>query len=168
MIGGCALNHSLKKVRAWWLCTVHDIHPPITPEERPNGVDTRMKINEMLDKNGAPQYFRIRAVGYSGAGNIKITSTDSCKALDLMAYSKLIAEAITPNKVLSVLPDMEHHRIKINKIPTWGVTTIPLPSRWSTMSYKHTSLNIETPNNGESPDGSDQKNISALSISLQS
>ena len=93
-------------------CIIIQVHPPITAEERPNGVDTRAKINEMLDKTGAPQYFHIRVVRYSGAGNIKITSMDSCKASDLMVYGKVMAEIITTNKGLSVLQDVEHHRIR--------------------------------------------------------
>ncbi len=59
------------------------------------------------------------AVGYSVAGNIKITMTHACKASDLMAVSKDIAAITTNNKVISVLPDEDHYRVKINKIPTW-------------------------------------------------
>ena len=59
MIGGCALNHSLKKVRAhgkgpctkvWdvrvrWLCTVHDrVCPRVEPSDRRTGVDPRDRM----------------------------------------------------------------------------------------------------------------------------
>ncbi len=73
----------------------------------------------MLERKEIPQYFRVMAVGYSGAGNIKITTTHTCKAADLMPHGKDITEIITPNKILSILPDTEHHRVKINKVPTW-------------------------------------------------
>ena len=121
-------------------CLIIQVHPPITAEERPNGMDTRTKINEMLDKTSAPQYFRIRVVGYSGAGNIKITSTDSCKASDLMVYGKAMAGIITKNKVLSVLPDAEHHRIKINKVPTNGANDDPI-----TIAMVHEELQTYVP-----------------------
>ena len=59
------------------------------------------------------------AVGYSGAGNIKITMTHTCKASDLMPHGNDIASIITKNKVLLILPDTEHYRVKINKVLTW-------------------------------------------------
>ena len=59
------------------------------------------------------------AVGYSVARNIKISMTHSCKASDLMAFREDMATIITTNKVILVLPDEDHYRIKINKIPTW-------------------------------------------------
>ncbi len=96
------------------------VHPSISAEERPNGIDTRKKINKMLEKKGIPQFFRVMAVRYSGAGNIKITTTHMCKAMDLMPHGKDITEIITLNKILSILPDTEHHRVKINKVPMWG------------------------------------------------
>src|SRR5260221_6564329 len=66
------------------------------------------------------------AVRYSGAGNIKITTTHSCKASELMMHGKDIAKIITPNRILSVLPDTEHHRVKINKVPTWCRNDTPM------------------------------------------
>ena len=61
------------------------------------------------------------AISYSSVGNIKVTSTHSCKALDLMEHRCDIAKAITNNKVISILLDSEHYQVKINKIPTcWG------------------------------------------------
>ncbi len=68
----------------------------------------RKKINDMLEKKEVPQFFRIMAVGYLGVGNIKIMTNHSSKALDLMKYRKYIAEIITQNKVLSILPDTKH------------------------------------------------------------
>src|SRR5258708_10186070 len=59
------------------------------------------------------------AVGYLIARNVKITTTHTCKASDLMVFGEEMAAIITTNKVISVLPDEEHYRIKINKIPTW-------------------------------------------------
>ena len=73
----------------------------------------------MLDRKGAPQYFRVMGIGYSSAGNIKVTATHSCKASDLMEYSCNITKIITKNEILSILPDAEHYCVKINKIPTW-------------------------------------------------
>ncbi len=59
------------------------------------------------------------AVGYSVASNIKITMTHACKASNLMSVGKDIAAIISNNKVISVLPDKDHYRVKINKILTW-------------------------------------------------
>src|SRR5258708_9117629 len=66
------------------------------------------------------------AVSYSGAGNIKITTTHSCKASDLMTHRKDIVKIITSNRILSVLLDTEHHRVKINKVPTWCRNDMPM------------------------------------------
>ncbi|KAF8320555.1 uncharacterized protein EI90DRAFT_3080587 [Cantharellus anzutake] len=76
------------------------------------------KINDMLDAKNLPHYLRVMAVGYSLAGKVKITMAPTCCAADLEKYGKEIAATITDNKVLSALPDMEHFRVKINKIPT--------------------------------------------------
>ncbi len=95
------------------------MNPPITNEEKLNGIEVRTKINNMLDRKGVPQFFRVMGIGYSGAGNIKVTSIHSCKASDLMEYGCNITRIITKNEVLSILPDSEHYRVKINKIPTW-------------------------------------------------
>src|SRR5258708_24882473 len=73
----------------------------------------------MLDKKQIPHYFQVMAVGYSVAGNIKITMTHVCKASDLLTFREDITAIITNNKVISALPDKEHYRIKVNKIPTW-------------------------------------------------
>ena len=73
----------------------------------------------MLEKRQVPQYFWVMAVGYSVAGNIKIMTTHACKASDLLTYREDIAAIITNNKIILVLPDKEHYRIKVNKIPTW-------------------------------------------------
>ncbi len=91
-------------------CLIIQVHPSISMDERPNGIDTRRKINEMLERKEVPQYFQVMAVRYSGTGNIKITTTHMCKATDLMPHGKDITEIITPNKILSILPDTEHHR----------------------------------------------------------
>ena len=77
---------------------------------------------------------------YSGAGNIKITSMDLCKASDLMVYGKAMAGIITKNKVLSVLPDVEHHRIKINKVPTNRANDDPI-----TIAMVHDELQTYVP-----------------------
>ena len=53
-------------------------------------------------------------------------TTHSCKASDLMAHGKDITKIITPNKILSILPDTEHHRVKINKVPTWCGNDTPM------------------------------------------
>ena len=95
------------------------MNPPITIEEKLNGIEIRTKINEMLDRKGVLQFFRVMGIGYSGARNIKVTSTHSCKASDLMEYGCDIARIITKNEVLSILPDSEHYWVKINKILTW-------------------------------------------------
>src|SRR5258708_2150874 len=73
----------------------------------------------MLEKKQIPQYFWVMAVGYSIAGNIKITTTHACRASDLLTIREDIATIITSNKVISILPDEDHYRVKINKIPTW-------------------------------------------------
>src|SRR5258708_27918094 len=95
------------------------MNPLITNKEKPNGIEVRTKINNMLDRKGVRQFFRVMGISYSGAGNIKVTSTHSCKASDLMEYGCDIARIITKNEVLSILPDSEHYHIKINKILTW-------------------------------------------------
>ncbi len=59
------------------------------------------------------------AVRYSVAGNIKILTTQACQVSDLMAFGEEIVALITTNRVISVLPDEDHYRIKINRIPTW-------------------------------------------------
>src|SRR6266436_1816922 len=69
------------------------------------------------------------AVGYSVAGNIKILTTHACKASDLMEFREEIAVIITKNKVISVLPDEEHYRIKVKKIPTWCDPECPMTIR---------------------------------------
>ncbi len=107
-------------------CLIIQVQPPILAKERPNGIEVRKKINEMLDKKGIPQFFPIMAVGYLGAGNIKITTTHTSKASDLMKHGKDIANIITKNEVLSVLPDMEHYHIKINKVLTWCGNNEPM------------------------------------------
>src|SRR5258708_26918910 len=66
------------------------------------------------------------AVGYSVAGNIKITTTHACKASDLMSVGEDIAAIISNNKVISVLPDEDHYRVKINKILTWYDSNHPM------------------------------------------
>ena len=66
-----------------------------------------------------PDYGGTGCYRYSIAGNIKISTTHACKAADLMAFGEEIAEIITKNKVISVLPDEDHYRVKINKILTW-------------------------------------------------
>ncbi len=73
----------------------------------------------MLEKRQIPQYFQVMAVSYSVTGNIKITTTHACKASNLLTYREDIATTITNNKIILVLPDEEHYRIKVNKIPTW-------------------------------------------------
>ena len=100
-------------------CLIIRLNPPIPEEEKPNGIEVRAKINDMLDRKGVPQHLRVMAIGYSGAGNIKVTTTHSCKASDLMKYGQDIAAIVTRNEVLSILPDKEHYRVKINKVPTW-------------------------------------------------
>src|SRR5258705_8073185 len=80
----------------------------------------------MVDKKGVPQFFQIMVVGYSGVGNIKITTTHMSKASDLMKYGKDIANIITKNEVLLVLPDMEHYCVKINKVLTWCGNNKPM------------------------------------------
>src|SRR5258708_1184517 len=86
---------------------------------KPNGIEVRTKINEMLDRKGVPQFFRVMGISYSGAGNIKVMSTHSCKASDLMEYGCDITRIITKNKVLLILLDLEHYHVKINKILMW-------------------------------------------------
>ncbi len=98
----------------------------------------------MLEKKEIPQYFQVMAVGYSGAGNIKITTTHMCKAMDLIPHGKDIAEIITPNKILSVLLDMEHHRVKINKVPTWCSNNEPMP-----ITMVHEELHTYIPEYGD-------------------
>ena len=95
------------------------VNPLITNKEKPNGIEVRTKINNMLDRKGVLQFFRVMGISYSGAGNIKVTSTHSCKASNLMEHRHDIARIIMKNKVLLILLDSEHYRIKINKIPTW-------------------------------------------------
>ena len=80
----------------------------------------------MLEKKGVPQFFHVMAVGYSGAGNIKITTTHTSKASDMMKHRQDIAEIITSNKVLSILPDTEHYHVKINKVPMWCRNNEPM------------------------------------------
>src|SRR5258708_11324954 len=89
-------------------CLIIQVHPPIIAKERHNGIETRKKINEVLDKKGVPQFFRVMAVGYSGVGNIKITTTHTSKASDLMKHGNNITNIITKNKVLLILPDTKH------------------------------------------------------------
>ncbi|KAF8342288.1 uncharacterized protein EI90DRAFT_3032776, partial [Cantharellus anzutake] len=85
------------------------------------------KINDLLEKKNIPHYLRVMAIGYSIAGNIKVTTAPTCKASDLIAFSHKIAATITQNEVISVLPDLEHYRIKINKIPTYGNNELITP-----------------------------------------
>ena len=93
-----------------------------------------MKINEMLECKGVPQYFQVMAVGYLVAGNIKITTTHTCKASDLITFGEDIAAIITKNKVISVLLDKDHYRIKINVMTSspgyrkWGLGSQTWPS----------------------------------------
>ncbi len=107
-------------------CLIIQVSPPIPATERPNGIDTRNRINNMLNQKQIPEYFQVMAVGYSIAGNIKISMTHACKAVDLMAFSEEIAEIIMKNKVISVLPDEDHYRVKINKILTWYDPECPM------------------------------------------
>ncbi len=107
-------------------CLIIQVHPPIIAKERPNGIETRKKINKMLDKKGIPQFFRVMAVGYLGVGNIKITTTHTSKASDLMKHRNDIANIIMKNQVLSILPDTEHYCIKINKVLTWCGNNKPM------------------------------------------
>ncbi|KAF8311784.1 uncharacterized protein EI90DRAFT_3095542 [Cantharellus anzutake] len=86
------------------------VNPLIPPDQQPNGLATRKKINNMLGTKNLPHYLRVMAVGYSLAGNIKITMAPTCCATDLEKYGKEIAATITDNEVLSALPDMEHFR----------------------------------------------------------
>src|SRR5258708_10610714 len=79
-------------------CLIIQVSPPIPATERPNGIDTRNQINDMLDQKQTPQYFWVMAVGYSVAGNIKISTTHTCKAADLMAFREEIAVIITKNR----------------------------------------------------------------------
>src|SRR5258707_4507120 len=80
------------------------------------------------------------AVGYSVARNIKISMTHSCKASDLMAFREDMATIITTNKVILVLPDEDHYRVKINKIPTWYDPEHPM-----TIGQVHQELTAYTP-----------------------
>src|SRR5260221_10415685 len=80
------------------------------------------------------------AVGYSMASNIKISTTHTCKASDLIAFREEIATIITSNKVISVLPDEDHYRVKINKIPTWYNPEHPM-----TISQVHQELTAYVP-----------------------
>src|SRR5260370_32918904 len=97
------------------------MQPLILLDKQLNGISVRKrkKINDMLEEKGVPQLFHIMAVGYSGAGNIKITSTHMSKASDLMKYGDNITKIITINKILSILPNMEHYWVKINEVLTW-------------------------------------------------
>src|SRR5258708_27362300 len=65
-------------------------------------------------------------VGYLGAGNIKITTTHTSKASDLMNHGNDITSMIMKNKVLLILPDTEHYHIKINKVLTWCGSNEPM------------------------------------------
>ena len=38
-------------------CLIIQIQPPIPTEERPNRIEVRKKINDMLDQKGVPQFF---------------------------------------------------------------------------------------------------------------
>src|SRR5258705_1945458 len=107
-------------------CLIIQVQPPILAKEKPNGIVTRKKINEMLDKKGVLQFFHVMAVGYSGAGNIKITTMHTSKVSDLMQHRNDIASIITNNKVLSILPDTEHYQVKINKVLTWCGNNEPM------------------------------------------
>ncbi len=107
-------------------CLIIQVHPPILAEERANGIEVRKKINEMLDKKGVLQFFHVMAVGYLGAGNIKITTTHTSKASDLMNHGNDITSMIMKNKVLLILPDTEHYHIKINKVLTWCGSNEPM------------------------------------------
>src|SRR5258708_23318519 len=100
-------------------CLIIQVQPPILVKERPNGIEVRKKTNNMLEKKDVPQFFHVMAVGYLGAGNIKIMMNHSSKASDFMKYRKDVAEIIMKNKVLSILPDTEHYWVKITKVPTW-------------------------------------------------
>src|SRR5258708_34581542 len=107
-------------------CLTIQVHPPILAEERANGIEVRKKINEMRDKKGVLQFFHVMAVGYLGAGNIKITTTHTSKASDLMNHGNDITSMIMKNKVLLILPDTEHYHIKINKVLTWCGSNEPM------------------------------------------
>src|SRR6266478_5042332 len=107
-------------------CLIIQVSPPIPAMERPNGIEVRNQINQMLEEKGMPQYFRIMAVGYSMAGNIKIMTMQSCKVMDIITHGEEIAAIITANKVISILPDEDHYRVKINKIPTWYNSENPM------------------------------------------
>src|SRR5258708_86932 len=107
-------------------CLIIQVHPPILAEECPNGIEVRKKINEMLDKKEVPQFFHVMAVGYLRVGNIKITTTHTSKASDLMNHSTDIANIIMKNKILLILPDTEHYCIKINKVLTWCGSNEPM------------------------------------------
>ncbi len=100
-------------------CLIIQVNLPINNEEKPNRIEVRTKINEMLDRKGVPQFFRVMGIGYSRAGNIKIMSMHTCKASNLMEYGCNITRIITKNEVLLILPDSEHYWVKINKILTW-------------------------------------------------
>src|SRR5260221_2233289 len=66
------------------------------------------------------------AVRYSGVGNIKITTMHTSKVSDLMQHGNNIASIITNNKVLLILLDTEHYRVKINKVLTWCGNNEPM------------------------------------------
>ena len=93
--------------------------PPITATDRPNRIEIRKKINDMLEKKGIAQTTRVMAIGYSSVGNIKITLTHSCKASGLMELGHEITRIIMNNDILSILLGSEHYHVKLNKIPTW-------------------------------------------------
>ncbi len=107
-------------------CLIIQVSPPIAATERPNGIEIRNCINNMLNKKQVPQYFQVMAIGYSVAGNIKISTAHTCQASDLMTYGEEIAALITTNKVISILPDEDHYRVKINRIPTWYAVDHPM------------------------------------------
>ncbi|KAF8340709.1 uncharacterized protein EI90DRAFT_3117218 [Cantharellus anzutake] len=99
-------------------CLIIQVNPPIHPDQRPNGIETWKRANKLLERKNLPHCLRIMAIGYSVAGNIKLMTAPTCKASDLIQYGHEIAVLITENEVLAVLPDMEHYRVKINKVPT--------------------------------------------------
>src|SRR5258708_461119 len=107
-------------------CLIIQVHPPILAKDRPNGIEARRRINEMLDKKEVPRFFCIMAVRYLGARNIKITTMHSCKASDLMNHGINISNIIMKNRVLSILLDTEHYHIKINKVLTWCSSNEPM------------------------------------------
>ena len=107
-------------------CLIIRVSPPILKTDKPNSIEAQAKINKMLEKKDVPHNLHVMAIGYSRVGNIKVTMTHSCKALDLMKYSKDIANIVMKNEVLSAILDKEHYCVKINKVPMWCGNEEPL------------------------------------------